>query len=75
VWYAAWTNPFARPSFRPRNLLAWGAHGFVDNPIITSPFEKPAFHYELDENAVLQRRRAAVGSGDAERSNAPTGID
>jgi type III restriction enzyme len=23
--------------------------GFVDNPVITSPFEKPAFHYELDE--------------------------
>ncbi len=39
--------------------------GFVDNPIITSPFEKPAFHYELDNEgqptgAKLKDRRESI---------------
>ena len=42
-----------------------GAVGFVDNPTITSPFEKPAFHYELDEEgqptgAKLPGRRESI---------------
>lgn len=39
--------------------------GFVDNPIITSPFDVPAFHYELDNEgqptgAKLKDRRESI---------------
>ncbi len=39
--------------------------GFVDNPIITSPFDVPAFHYELDgegqpTGAKLKDRRESI---------------
>lgn len=39
--------------------------GFTDNPIITSPFETPAFHYELDDEGQptgnkLQGRRESI---------------
>ena len=39
--------------------------GFVDNPIITSPFDVPTFHYELDDEgqptgAKLKDRRDSI---------------
>ena len=48
------------------NERNWGSGmAFTDNPIITSPFDVPAFHYELDDEGQptgnkLQGRRESI---------------